>query len=347
MYSNLSAAESLEGLLLNEKWKVIDKIIPKKNNTGGNFSVAYLVQSDKQIAFLKAINFNAFFDSSGNVLNAIKEMTDAFTYERDLLQRCKNNSLSKISMIIDEGEIELDGFNVINKVPFLVFDLAEGDIRSVIDFSTNVDILWKIKSLHNICVGLKQLHGIKIGHQDVKPSNILLFDGKKTSKIGDLGRSLCQDIQAPHDRGGFVGDRNYSPPEYYYGYKQLDWNKRVKSTDFYLFGSMIAFYFTGLNMTTLLFRNTNKQFWPQNWGGTFNELLPYLIDSFQTGIDEFSNSISDKIIKAELTKIVEYCCHPNPDKRGHSNHLKDNSLDFQKTISKLDLIHRKLLYKVI
>ena len=76
MYSNLSAAESLEGLLLNEKWKVIDKIIPKKNNTGGNFSVAYLVQSDKQIAFLKAINFNAFFDSSGNVLNAIKEMTD-------------------------------------------------------------------------------------------------------------------------------------------------------------------------------------------------------------------------------------------------------------------------------
>ncbi|KFF73703.1 hypothetical protein HX13_17950 [Chryseobacterium sp. P1-3] len=342
MYTTQSAAESLEGLILNDKWKVIKRIIPTKNNTGGYFSVPYIVEDDNGTAFLKAIDFNAFFNSGKkSIVDSIKEMTDAYTYERDLLYRCKKNSLSKVSIIIDEGEIELDNFTVINKVPYLVFNMADGDIRSVIDFSSNVDLSWKIKSLHNIVVGLKQLHNIKIGHQDIKPSNILLFEDKKVSKIGDLGRSLCQEIAAPHDFGGFVGDRKYSPPEYYYGYIHTEWDLRVKSTDFYLFGSMITFYFTGLNMTTLLFNNTPKQFWPQNWGDNFSSVLPYLVNSFQNALKEFKDSIDDDFLKEELTKIVEYCCHPNPHLRGHRNSKGEYKLDFQKTVSKLDLIHKK------
>ena len=347
MYSTQSAAESLEGLELNNRWRVLKRIIPQKHNTGGCFSTAYIVEDTEGVAFLKAIDFNAFFNSGKkSVVDAIKEMTDAYTYERDLLYRCKKNSLNKISMIIDEGEVELDNFSVINKVPYLVFNMADGDIRTVIDFSTNVDLCWKIKSLHNISVGLKQLHGVKIGHQDIKPSNILLFDDKKVSKIGDLGRSLCQDINAPHDGGGFVGDPNYSPPEYYFGYSHTDWNLRVKSTDFYLFGSMITFYFSGLNMTTLLFQNTSKEFWPQNWGGDYSSVLPYLLDSFQKALLEFQEAIEDDLLKIELTKIVEYCCHPDPNLRGHKDSKGVHKLDFQKTISKLDLIHKQLLYKI-
>lgn len=347
MYTTQSAAESLEGLKINNRWNVIKRIIPTKKNTGGCFSAAYMVEDDNGVAFLKAIDFNAFFNSGKkNIVDAIKEMTDAFTYERDLLYRCKKNSLSKVSMIIDEGEVELSNFTIINKVPYLVFNMADGDIRTVIDFSTNIDLCWKIKSLHNISVGLQQLHSIKIGHQDIKPSNILLFNNKKISKIGDLGRSLCKEIDAPHDFGGFVGDPNYSPPEYYYGYTYTDWDKRVKSTDFYLFGSMITFYFCGLNMTTLLFQNTSKVFWPQNWGGDYSSVLPYLMDSFQKALIEFQESIDDDILKEELRKIVEYCCHPDANLRGHKDRSGKQKLDFQKTISKLDLLYKKLLYKI-
>ncbi|WP_332032774.1 protein kinase domain-containing protein [Kaistella sp.] len=346
MYTTKSAAESLEGITINNKWKVIKRILPEKKNTGGCFSAAYVVEDEDGIAFLKAIDFNAFFSGKGNVVDTMKKMTDAYTYERDLLHRCRKNSLSKISMIIDEGEVELDDFGVINKVPYLVFHMADGDIRTVIDFSSNVDLCWKLKSLHDICVGLKQLHGVKIGHQDIKPSNILLFDDKKVSKIGDLGRSLCQEISAPHDFGGFVGDPNYSPPEYYYGFTHTDWNLRVKSTDFYLFGSMITFYFSGLNMTTLLLQNTSKEFWPGKWGGDYTTVLPYLLDSFQKAIIEFKSSIEDDKLREELPKIVEYCCHPNPSLRGYKGPKGVHQLDFQRTISKLDLLHKQLLYKV-
>ena len=66
-----------------------------------------------------------------------------------------------------------------------------------------------------MAVGLKQLHGIKISHQDLKPSNVLLYNEGFVSKIGDLGRSLCADIDAPHDNGiNFPGDFTYAPPEY-------------------------------------------------------------------------------------------------------------------------------------
>jgi serine/threonine protein kinase len=347
MYTSLSAAESLEGLKINDRWNVVKRIIPNKKNTGGCFSAAYVVEDENGIAFLKAIDFNAFFNSGKkNVVDAIKEMTDAYTYERDLLYRCKKNSLSKVSVIIDEGIIELDSFTIINKVPYLVFDMADGDIRTVIDFTSSIDYCWKIKSLHSIAVGLKQLHGIKIGHQDIKPSNILLFDDKKISKIGDLGRSLCKDLSAPHDFGGFVGDPNYSPPEYYYGITHTDWDFRVKSTDFYLFGSMITFYFSALNMTTLLFQNTHKSFWPQSWGGDYSSVLPYLVDSFQKAMLEFQDSIDDDLLKRELKKIVEYCCHPDPKMRGHKDTTGKQILDLHRTISKLDLLHKHLLYKV-
>lgn len=347
MYTNKTAAESLENQIINNRWKVIKRIIPNKKNTGGNFSVAYIVEDDDGIAFLKAIDFHAFFNSGkNNIVDAIKEMTDAYSYERDLLNRCKRNSLNKVSVIIDEGEIELDGFGIINKVPYLIFDMADGDIRSVIDFTSKVDICWKLQSLHNISVGLKQLHGVKIGHQDIKPSNILLFDDKKISKIGDLGRSLCKEIKAPHDFGGFVGDLNYSPPEYLYGYNHTEWDMRVKSTDFYLFGSMITFYFSGLSMTALLFRHTAREFWPQKWGDDYKSVQPYLLDSFQRAIIEFQESIEEDDLKDELKKIVEYCCHPDPNLRGHKNSTGKYVLDFQKTISKLDFLHKQSLYKV-
>lgn len=347
MYSNLSAAESLEGMILNNRWRVIKRIIPKKNSTGGYFSVCYEVEDNNKKAFLKALNFSSFFNlANGNIVDSIKQMTDSYTYERDLLYRCRDNSLSKVSIVIDEGVVKVPDFEIISNVPFLVFDMAEGDIRNTIDFTNDIDYAWKIKSLHNICVGLKQLHGVRIGHQDLKPSNILLFENSMVSKIGDLGRSLCQDIQAPHHGDKFVGDINYSPPEYLYGYIESDWNTKVKTTDFYLFGSMVTFYFTGVNMTTLLLKNTPKDFKFQNWGADYQSVLPYLKDVFQNAIEEFKRAVNDDLLKEDLAKIVNYCCNPDPNERGHKSLNLKTKLDFEKTISNLDLIYRKLIYKV-
>lgn len=313
-----NAANALVGKVLKNKWKVLRKLEPKEGSTGGFFSVCYIVTDGVQEAFLKALNFQAFFQMfpGRGIIEIMQEQTSAYKFERDLLTRCKNNGLSKVSMVLDEGEEILSDF-VIPNVPYLIFEMAEGDVRSHMNFSKDVEIAWKLKSLHNVAVGLKQLHSIEIGHQDLKPSNVLLYDNSLTSKIGDLGRSLCSSIQAPHDDGfNFTGDLNYSPPEFLYRYVDPDWNFRVRATDTYLFGSLIVFYFMGANMTALIGKHLDPQFHWTVWRGTFEDVKAYLIDAFHKGLKEFRNRISDEQLGSELESVVEYCCYPDPVKRG-------------------------------
>lgn len=173
------AAHSLLGLTLKNGWLVTNKVQPKEGATGGFFSVCYNVEKDGELAFLKALNFKAFFqmNEGSSIVSILSELTSAFQFERDLSMRCRSNRLSKVSMILDDGEEFLKGFTIPN-VPYLIFKMSDGDVRSHMNFRTNVETVWKLKSLHNVAVGLTQLHGVKIGHQDLKPSNILIREFK-------------------------------------------------------------------------------------------------------------------------------------------------------------------------
>jgi len=340
-----NAAESLKGLVLKERWKVIDKTTKVPGGTGGHFSIGYKVEdiNNGTEGFLKALNFKAFFSQSKtkDILTVITEENSAFQYERDVLLRCQNFKLSKVVTLLDEGLANVEGF-AIPQVPFLIFELADGDLYSKIEFSNKLDLLWKLKSLHDVAVGLKQLHWANISHQDLKPSNVLLQQNGLVSKIADLGRSVCLEIQAPHEvkNGKFNGDSDYMPIEYYYKYEEPDWTKRTRSTDMYLFGNLVCFYFTGLNMTTLIIRNTDKQFRWNNWNGSYTSVKDYLMVGFNKALNEFKSSILDERIKQELAKILQYCCFPYPEKRGHprSIDLAGNQYEFHRTISRLDVI---------
>ncbi len=350
-----NAAHSLVGRTLKGKWRVVKKVDAKENSTGGFFSVCYIVNDGEKDAFLKALNFQAFFQmfKGRPIVEILNEQTNAYKYERDLLLRCKNRGLSKVSMVLDEGEEIMDGFTIQN-VPYLIFEMADGDVRSHMNFSKDVEISWKLNSLHNVSVGLKQLHGVEIGHQDLKPSNVLVYNEGLVSKIGDLGRSLCADMQAPHENDGdFPGDFNYAPPEFLYRHKELDWNFRIRSTDMYLFGSLVVFYFTGAIMTALIGKNLDPQFSWNKWRGSFPDVKDYLVDAFYKGLKEFKSNISDKELAEELGSIVEYCCYPIPEKRGHPKSIEistdrfgerkeyGNQFDFQRVVSKFDVLAKR------
>ena len=77
------------------------------------------------------------------------------------------------------------------------------------------------RSLHHIAVGLQQIHGQGIAHQDLKPSNVLVFNGNN-SKIGDFGRSAYKGHIPPHENNNVAGDLTYAPPELLYGYVDPD-----------------------------------------------------------------------------------------------------------------------------
>ena len=207
----ISAIHALKGKTLKTGWTVIEEVKQKPGSTGGNFSVCYIVEKEGQLGFLKALNVLSFLrDDKPNLLEAMAEMLNTYSFEKEILTRCKNKNLSKVSRLLEAEQENIPEYLVAN-VYYMIFERADSDVREHLRFADQIDIAWKLKSLHDVATGLKQLHGIGISHQDVKPSNVLIF-GKIESKIGDLGRSLCHDLEAPHSGYDFTGDTRYAPP---------------------------------------------------------------------------------------------------------------------------------------
>jgi serine/threonine protein kinase len=342
-----SAAHNLLGLTLKTGWRVIEKITKNANSTGSAFSVCYKVEKNEKIHFLKAFNFTPFFCTPGqSIVDALNDMLTAYKYERDLSEHCKNKHVTKVAFVIDAGEETVENFTI-NVVPYLIFELADGDVRNRLSISDKLDFAWKLHSLHDIAVGLQQLHNVNVSHQDLKPSNILVF--KRDSKLGDLGRSMCKDMDSPYNKMPFTGDWNYAPPEMMYGFYELEWNKRVFATDCYLLGSMIVFYFAGISMSALLTNHIPKTHYFKNWNGTFEEVKPYIIEAFTKSIIEFKENIEDEYFRNELSLLIEQLCYPFPEKRGHPKNVANkfgSNFNLERFITKLDVLTKKAELKI-
>jgi serine/threonine protein kinase len=348
---NENAAHNLEGRLLKTGWLVVEKLEKPPGSTGAFFSVGYKVERDGEVCFLKAFDFNKFSilseaESPGRKFVDIwNEMTNVFIYERDLSNHCRDQRVTKVSFVREADEEVIDGYTY-PVVPYLIFDLADGDVRSQIAYANKLDFTWKLKSLHDIAVGLKQLHQIEVSHQDVKPSNVLLFGTQ--SKIGDLGRSLCKTLQSPYEGRIFTGDLNYVPPEIMYGYYDNDWHRRVYATDSYLLGSMVVFYFSGITMSALLVKNLQPNFRVENWRGELDQIKPYLVDAFARALKEFASCFTEAYYRDELVKVVEQLCYPLPDKRGHKKTIQQvgSNFNLERFVSIFDRLHHRAEYEL-
>jgi len=87
-------AKQLLGKLLDGKWRVV-KLMPRSQDaTGGRFSQSYIVESETgERAFLKALDYQEALYSPDPAL-ALKPLTEAFIFERDLLERCKERRIA-------------------------------------------------------------------------------------------------------------------------------------------------------------------------------------------------------------------------------------------------------------
>lgn len=308
----------------------------------------FRVTKDKEVCFLKAFDFSKFKIIAENGKGAVDIMTDmlnAHRYEKDLSQLCQFKHLDKIVSVREAGEVVIPNHSY-PLVPYLIFDLADGDIRKRLKFSHELDIVWSLKSLHSIAVGLMQLHSIDVSHQDLKPSNILVF--KEESKIGDIGNSLCKTMKSPYDGTVFNGDWNYAPPEILYGVYEPDWNKRTFSTDAYLLGSLIVFYFSGTSMTALIRNFLPDNFSWEQWNGSFQGVKDYLLDAYNKALNTFGDTIENVYLKNELYQIVDRLCYPFPEKRGHMKNLfSSDQYSLIRFVTKLDVLHQKAKYNLL
>ncbi len=345
--SATDAAENLLGHTLKNDWEVIEKINLPKTSTGGFFSVGYKVRNNEgKLAFLKAINFNKMSASAG-IMAQIELTTKAFNFECELLDVCKNENMNKIVLSLDYGEYFVGDENLANLVPYIIFELANADIRSYKNITHGLDALWILKILHSIAIGIKQLHEVKIIHQDLKPSNVLLFDitseNKEESKISDLGRSYSENIPAPHG-DSFRGDRSYAPIEYWYGYDNDKWSKSKYSIDLYLFGNLILFLFTNHNINTLIYSKLDDAYKWESWTGTYDEVKDFILAIFVECIEEIKSQILPEYIAEDIKLMIEQLCNPDPERRGHPQSIlgTKSKYSLERYISILDA----LIYQV-
>ena len=210
---NADAAHQLLGKELPGGWSVIKKIADSKSpeepdGTGGHFSVGYIAERKGKQGFVKVFDLGgAMRDHPNDVMAALGTLVNNHQYETSLLSICENAKLDRVVRVLEQNQVMLqaDG-GMVFPLPFIIFEMAEqGDFRRAVARSAAIDYAWRLRIIHQVAKGLQQLHGVAIAHQDLKPSNVLVFEGAE-AKLGDLGRASRNDGRvAAHDGIAIAG----------------------------------------------------------------------------------------------------------------------------------------------
>ena len=329
-------AQQLLGMTLDGGWKVIQDLPRHPTGTGGNFSHGYIVENGRTRAFLKALDYSSALRAR-DPAPLLRAMTEAYIFERQVLQRCRDKRLDRVVVALDDGTVRVAG----EPVQYLILELAETDARALARVRT-LDLALTLRSLHHVATGIAQLHRETIAHQDVKPSNVLAFDGGTLSKLGDLGRAAYEGHSPPHDACTIRGDPAYAPPELLYGHIDPDWKRRHFGCDAYLLGSMVVFFFTGVGSTALLGKELNPAHLWTRWHDTFSAVLPYVRDAFGRVVDFVKGRIPKEVRPNIVTSIRELC-EPDPALRGHPlNRLGHrDQFSMERYVTLFDLLARR------
>lgn len=313
----VSPAALLTGVTVDGGWKVVKRIDRPDHLSGGFFSVGYEVEKDDgSKGFLKALDIFKAWQPGMDPALLLQAMTHAFNFEREVCRKCADQRLTRVCAATISGSVNVvPGFPA-GEVQYLIFDRAEGDIRKLLDGMKVFDIAWTLRTLHQVATGLRQLHGVGIVHQDLKPSNVLTFPGFG-SKVADLGRASATGIPSPHDTEPIAGDLGYAPPELGYDFDAGEVARRF-GCDAYLLGSLIVFFFAKANMTGLLLSHLNPAHHWDNWTAGFEAALPYLREAFGRAMADVEAAIPLPI-RADIVLMIRQLCEPDPRLRGHPN----------------------------
>jgi serine/threonine protein kinase len=190
------------------------------------------------------------------------------------------------------------------------------------------------------------LHGVGIFHQDLKPSNVLVFPAIG-SKIADLGRSCLTEILAPHDSVEFAGDFTYAPPEVLYGYMDPDVSRRRAAFDMYLLGSLVVFFFLRVGTTAAILTNIEPAL--ANWRtfrDTFDDAMPFIRDAFDIVLKGFLIEVPEKA-RDDMRRMVQELCEPDPRLRGDPSERGRSQYSLERYISRLDLLARRAELRIL
>ena len=345
-----------------EGWLVINKI--ENKDTTNKYALFYKVSKDGIPAIMKVLNYEKCLDTNdldgakNNEELLLREIS-AFHFESELANQCLGCHMGNVIRYLDSGDLKLADY-VVKNVSYIIYEMSEGKIGDFLKFSSETNfvvdlgmLVDKLKSLHQVTKGIKQLHTNLIAHHNITPQSIEVFKGNTLFKISGLQKSRTRQaiLQSPITAKLFDGDFTFAPPEAYFGYYVSDEMSTYYQVDTYMLGNLIVYYLSLMNITTLISRKCHCSLieWASK-GAKYQQVLPDIINAFYESLDEIKSSICVKELQEPIIKIIEGLCHPDPEKRGYPggfNKIQKNA-DLQRVLTRLDVLYQKahlILYR--
>jgi len=346
MTKKIKPAELLLNMPLPDGYVVKKRVAKKADDTGGHFSVCYIAVKEGKEYFLKATDTTSVRTGTRGA-DRIRDALTAFTYERDILELAIAHAMTRVVKVIASGEVSVKitdpAFGEIDlPVFYLIFEQGEESLRQQMHSGVPVKDIDRLKALHHVAVGLRQLHAKGVAHQDVKPSNVMRFldDAEEAApaaksetdgyKIADMGCASVRAAPALHDTMCVPGDHRYAPPEGLYEQNLgIDFDRRRFGADLYMLASLTVQLFTGVTVSIAMQRKLPETHRIGHWKGTYDQLLPRLIEAFDAALLELKADWPyrrlEPRIAEKLELMVRQLCCPDPHRRGHPRAL--NSVD--------------------
>jgi serine/threonine protein kinase len=317
-----------------------------------NYSVGFeVVRSDGQRAFMKASDLSLSTNETFGMLERMTTLALAQNFERAILDHCRGNNMDRVVVAIDYGDMLIEVAGYREPVFFLIFEMAECDLRVQIRDSTKLNLVSMLRTLHNLAVGLQQLHKGNVCHNDIKPANILVYT-ERLQKVADLGKATSPLHPAIHDEQACAGDPQYAAPELLYfsgsGGEAADvlptFDKR-RAADLYQLGSVAFFMLLGRMVTPQVILSLRPEHCPPTqdagWQGKFCDVLPF----WRTAFAQAAHSLDEQLktlYSGERLRILQsvlvaakQLCEPDPNLRGHPHSVgsRGDNLSIERYIS--------------
>lgn len=231
-------ASQLLGHTLPSGWKLVQQLARQPGGTGSNFGTGYIAERGAEFAFVKALDFAAALRASDPVLE-LQRLTSLAIFEREAMELCGAKRLSRLVKLIHHEYTSIHG----QQVYCLLMEIGVGDLRRQLSTVGIFPASVILSILSDVALGIGQLHRHGVAHQDIKPSNVLSMtdmsvSNKNVFKLADLGRVVHKSKAGPYDALKWPGDRQYQPPERWYGHVPSDWTNAREASDAYMLGSL-------------------------------------------------------------------------------------------------------------
>lgn len=280
---------------------------------------------------MKATDLGLLTHDGENLLDRLRAAMDSHAFERTVLDYCSATKMDRVVVAIDYGDLMVKFDGVQDALFFLVFELAKYDLRKHYNKSTGFALSWALGAMHQLCVGVDQLHEGKVTHNDLKPANFLVF-AEDAQKIADLGCATSPLFTALHQDRHDPGDIKYAAPELLYATdvetcRSLCNFESRRAADLYNLGSMAFYLMTGVMLTPQVVSRLAMEHRPASqqggWNGHWQDAMPYWREAFARVLVEAqaelvaSQKAAVNAVITEIFIIVRQLCEPDSALRGH------------------------------